>query len=54
MLLEVNRPKLDLATRDVTFHISIYLIFAMNGKLRLEQIKNIHSAIQSKVLNSLK
>ena len=47
MLQEVNRSKLDTATRDVTYHISIYLIFAVNGRLRSEQAINIHSVIQS-------
>jgi len=47
MLQEVNRSKLDTATRDVTFHITVYLIFAVNNRLRSEQTINIHSVIQS-------
>jgi hypothetical protein len=54
MLLEINRVNLDIATRSVTFHISINLMFTISSKLRLEQTINIHSAIQSKVLRSLK
>jgi hypothetical protein len=54
MLLEVNRVNLDIATRSVTFRIPINLMFTISAKLRSDQIINIHSAIQSKVLRSLK
>jgi hypothetical protein len=53
MLLEVNRSKLDMATWDVTFHTTVYLIFAVNAKLRSEQTINIHSVIQSIVFNRI-
>jgi hypothetical protein len=53
MLIEVNRLKLDTATRDVTFHTTVYLIFAVNGKLRSEQTINIHSVIESIVFNRI-
>jgi hypothetical protein len=53
MLLEVNRSKLDIATRDVTFHITLYLMHFINVRLRKEETINIYSAIQSIVFNKI-
>jgi hypothetical protein len=53
MLQEVNRSKLDTAMWDVTFHTTVYLIFAVNDRLRSEQTINIHSVIQSIVFDRI-
>jgi len=54
MLLEVNRSKLDTATRDVTFHITLYLMFSVNARLRKEETIYIYSAIQSIAFNRIR